>query len=286
MFCRYQYSIKGLKRAQRTISIASNGVLSLSTPIPSKEDTILSTGNKVQIIDIISKYLIEKLENTNYRINFVVAFSTDIPVRVENGVVSKRTDPECLHEEAVINIIKQRMACVKDKVFWQGCKSKVLMDAFDTSQSLIDINEIAKKDPEIISSPITANALSGFKSLPKLYGIGKITVIKHLKDQNLSLSSEGDTAASLANVYAESTKLFLSCYCVKNVNNLFEVRFLVCGKRTGKKLTSTTKLESLPPTTEVYEACVWDRFLQPRPQIKCIIIESGSLLIFWLFTFI
>ena len=286
MFCRYQYSIKGLKRAQRTISIASNGVLSLSTPIPSKEDTILSTGNKVQIIDIISKYLIEKLENTNYRINFVVAFSTDIPVRVENGVVSKRTDPECLHEEAVINIIKQCMACVKDKVFWQGCKSKVLMDAFDTSQSLIDINEIAKKDPEIISSPITANALSGFKSLPKLYGIGKITVIKHLKDQNLSLSSEGDTAASLANVYAESTKLFLSCYCVKNVNNLSEVRFLVCGKRTGKKITSTTKLESLPPTTEVYEACVWDRFLQPRPQIKCIIIESGSLLIFWLFTFI
>ena len=260
----------------------------------------------MQIIDIISKYLIEKLENTNYRINFVVTFLTDIPVRVENGVVSKRTDPECLHEEALINIIKQCMACVKDKVnfvkviyddtnvfvlltvyvFWQGCKSKVLMDAFDTSQSLIDINEIAKKDPEIISSPITANALSGFKSVPELYGIGKITVIKHLKDQNLPLSSEGDTAASLANVYVESAKLILSCYCVKNVNNLSEVRFLVCGKRTGKKLTSTTKLESLPPTTEVYEACVWDRFLQTRPQIKCIIIESGSLLIFWLFTFI
>ena len=28
---------------------------------------MLSTGNKVQIVDIISKYLIEKLENINYR---------------------------------------------------------------------------------------------------------------------------------------------------------------------------------------------------------------------------
>ena len=36
-------------RAQRTGSIASNHAPLLSTPIPSKEDTMLSTGNKVQI---------------------------------------------------------------------------------------------------------------------------------------------------------------------------------------------------------------------------------------------
>ena len=63
--------------------------------------------------------------------------------------------------------------------------------------------------------------------MPKLYGVGKKAVIKHLKDQNLSLSSLGDTAASLANVYAESTKLISSCYCAKNANNLSEVRFSV-----------------------------------------------------------
>ena len=43
----YKYSIKGLKRDQRTVSIASDHVLSLSTSIPQIEDTMLSTGNKV-----------------------------------------------------------------------------------------------------------------------------------------------------------------------------------------------------------------------------------------------
>ena len=75
---------------------------------------MLSTGNKVQIIDIISKHLIEKLESTNYRSKFVVIFFEDIPAQAENGVVSKRTDLKSLHQEADINIIKQCMACIKD----------------------------------------------------------------------------------------------------------------------------------------------------------------------------
>ena len=62
MFDRYyKYFINGLTRAQRTGSIALNHVLSLSTPIPWKEDTMQSTGNKVQTIDIISKYLIKRV---------------------------------------------------------------------------------------------------------------------------------------------------------------------------------------------------------------------------------
>ena len=169
------------------------------------------------------------------------------------------------------------------------------MEAFDTTRSLIHINETAKKHTKIVSSLIVAHALSGCDSVAKLYGIGKKTVIKRLKVENLSLSSLGDTAASLSDVYAESTKLISSCYGVKNANNLSEVRFSVWRKRTGKKLTSTTKLESLPPTTEVfllnvlrahYQACVWNSCLQPRPpkmdpyQVKCLIIESGSVLLF------
>ena len=62
------------------------------------------------------------------------------------------------------------MACVKDEancikvicddadvfvvltihVLRQGCQSKVLMEAFDTIQYLIDINETAKKHAEIL----------------------------------------------------------------------------------------------------------------------------------------
>ena len=79
-------------------------------------------------------------------------------------------------------------------MFQQGCKSKVLMEAFDTGQSLIDINETAKKHAGIAPSQIDAHALSGCDSVPKLYGIGKKTVITHLKDHNLSLSNLGNTA--------------------------------------------------------------------------------------------
>ena len=91
-------------------------------------------------------------------------------------------------------------------MFRQGSKSKVLVlsaKAFGTSRSLIDINETAKKHAEILPSLIDAHALSGCDSVPELYGTGKKTVIKNLKDQNLSLSSLEDTAGSLANVYAK-----------------------------------------------------------------------------------
>ena len=54
----------------------------------------------------------------------------------------------------------------------------------------------------------------------KVAGIGKKIAIKNLKDQNLSLSSLADTAVSLANVYAKSTKLISSCYSIKNANNV------------------------------------------------------------------
>ena len=113
------------------------------------------------------------------------------------------------------------------------------MEAFDTTRSLIDINETAKKHAERVPALIGAHALSGCDSVPKLYGTGKKTVIKHLKDQNLSLPSLGDTAASFTNVYAENAKLISSCYGIKNANNLSEVRFSVWEKRTRKKLTST-----------------------------------------------
>ena len=76
----YKCFIKSLRRTQRTGSIASNHVLLFRTPVPSKEDTILSTGNKVQFIDIISKYLIGTLANTCYPNKQVVTLSEDILV--------------------------------------------------------------------------------------------------------------------------------------------------------------------------------------------------------------
>ena len=59
----------------------------------------------MQIIDIIWKYLTEKLENANYRSKFVVTLSEDISVQAENDIVSKRTDLKELHGEFDIKVI-------------------------------------------------------------------------------------------------------------------------------------------------------------------------------------
>ena len=154
----------------------------------------------------------ESLEGTSYRSKFVVTFLENIPRQAQNGIVSARRDLKSVHEEDDINIVKQCISCLNDGsicikiicddtdvfvlltvyVFRQANQSKVLTEAFDSSRSLIDINETAKKHAEIVPSHIAAHALSGCDSVPKLYGIGKKTIIKHLK-QNLSLTRLGDT---------------------------------------------------------------------------------------------
>ena len=106
----------------------------------------------------------------------------------ENSVVSKRPDLESLDEEADINIIKKYVACIKDEVncgdtdvfvlltvyvFRQGCKLKVLTEAFDASRSLNDINETAKKHAEIVPSITDDLAISCYDSVSKLHGIRK-----------------------------------------------------------------------------------------------------------------
>lgn len=132
------------------------------------------------------------------------------------------------------------------------------MKAFDTIRSLftaIHIEEIAKNNAELELSAIGALPLCGWDYLPKLYDIGKMTVIKHLKDQNQSLTSLGDTAASLTNAYAKSTKFIPSWYGAKSANNLFELQILVWGKQSEKDVSSTLKLEFLHPSLPFSTQC-------------------------------
>ena len=64
----YGHPIKGLTRAQRTGSNSLNHVLSLSTSIPSKEDTMLSNGNKVQIYHLCHLYHLYHLKVLNRKV--------------------------------------------------------------------------------------------------------------------------------------------------------------------------------------------------------------------------
>ena len=143
-----------------------------------------STGNKVPLINVISKYLIEKLENANYR-NIFRRYSY---LRRKRCCVQENRSKKCT-QEADINIIKQQMVCVKLEVkcekvicdntdafalltvyvFWQGGKLKNPIKAFFTSQSLININETVTNYAKIPPSLIYASARSGCDYVPKLF---------------------------------------------------------------------------------------------------------------------
>ena len=68
-----------------------------------------------------------------------------------------------------------------------------------------DINKTGQKHAEIVPSVIGAQVPSGCHYVPKLYDIVKKAIIKRLKPQNLS--SQGNTATSIAKVEVESTLL-------------------------------------------------------------------------------
>ena len=111
---------------------------------------MVSTENKVQIIDIISNHLIEKLEKISYRNIFRRYFCSGR----KRCCIHKNRSNKCA-QEIDINIMKQRMACVKFEVncvkvicdnidafflrtvyvFWKGRKLKKLMEVFVVANS-------------------------------------------------------------------------------------------------------------------------------------------------------
>ena len=107
VFNRYfKYSIKGVRRKKRTGNLANNHILTLDTPLPSREIVMTSSQNKIQVVDIISKYIVDMLAANHFKNRFVVTCSETIPTQVQEGVVISRNDLKSSHEEADINIVK------------------------------------------------------------------------------------------------------------------------------------------------------------------------------------
>ena len=62
VFDRYfKYSIKGTTGEERTENLANNHVLILDAPLSSREIAMASSENKIQAIDIIFKYIVDRL---------------------------------------------------------------------------------------------------------------------------------------------------------------------------------------------------------------------------------
>ena len=113
VFDRYfKYSIEGTTRKKRAGNLANNDVLTLDAPLPSREIVMNSSQNKIQGIDIISKYIVDMLTANHFKNRFVDTCSETTSTQVQEGVVVSR---KCSHEEADVNIVKQCISCAVEK---------------------------------------------------------------------------------------------------------------------------------------------------------------------------
>ena len=78
-----------IERKTRVGSMCTRHTLSLSSPLPSRETVLKSIHNKVQLIDILTEYL---LANAASKHRLFVTASADIPEEVILGICQKRSD--------------------------------------------------------------------------------------------------------------------------------------------------------------------------------------------------
>ena len=84
VFDRYsKYSIKGATGEQRRGNLANNYVFTLDAPLPSTEIVMTSSQNKIQVIDIIFKYIVDMLSANHFKNRFVVTCSETTPIQVQ-----------------------------------------------------------------------------------------------------------------------------------------------------------------------------------------------------------
>ena len=92
-----RYSPKSSTRQGRVASVNQRHTLSLSSSLPSQNTVLKSTHNKIQLIDIITKYL---LEHTNSSHKVMITTSIEVPEETHNGNRQKREVLRTPHEEA------------------------------------------------------------------------------------------------------------------------------------------------------------------------------------------
>ena len=292
-FDRYhQYSTKSCTREARVGSVCSHHTLSLFSPLLPQENVLKSTKNKVQLIDILTEYL---LTNVNSKNRLIVTGSADIPEQVLVGVRQKRFDLRSTHEEADLIIAQHAFAalhsgakCLKvvsddTDVFvillhffyhLKGIKARILMEATKEQWKLIDIGLTADKHSSIMPSLLAGHALSGCDSVPQLFGIGKKTMKKQIEKHPLTKLGQQD--ANISEVFSECTGFISACYGFPNECSMSELRYQVWRKRIeGGKVTKSFKLCSLPPTKEGleqnilrahFQCAMWRSSLHADPQ--------------------
>ena len=86
-------------------NVSRTHVLSLHTTLPAQKVVLNVTHNKTQLITLITKYLVDHLEDNQNEL--VVTSEDPVPIAIRNGEVVRRDDLRNTHEDADVIIVNQ-----------------------------------------------------------------------------------------------------------------------------------------------------------------------------------
>ena len=91
VFDRYrEYSTKDATRINRQTYSSKHFELGMEIQLPSKEDTLKVSQNKVQLITLITKYIIHYIQRRDIKIHNKLLITSDYtPIEIVNGLVVK-----------------------------------------------------------------------------------------------------------------------------------------------------------------------------------------------------
>ena len=237
----HENSIKNCTRYGRLSSVCAEIDLKLSAPLPTQNTLLKFSKNKIKLIRLLVEYISLNLPHTLNK-KLIITASDPTPVEIFKGVITERRDLYTRHEEAdviiphqVISAIGKGSSCVRvlsddTDVFVlllhyllpidQDVVPMVQMDSPKTEErdrALINIMKTGLAHKPIIPHLLAAHSLLGNDTVPKLFGIGKNTVLKILKSH--PSQRLGDENQTIDDVMQESRAFIAACYGFNSFTN-------------------------------------------------------------------
>ena len=299
VFDMYQdFSTKSTTRCNRTTEASRVHRLALDTPLPPQKVVLTVSENKSQLMEIICE---ELTRDTTFHRDYtmthklVITSSCDnTPVEISyGGVVINREDMSTSHEEADCIIVQQAVTVATEcqvgvsviaddtdvfilllhHYFERQLTSHMIKESPIHGRNVIDIQATVKQHQSIVDGLLSMHALSGCDTCACYFGIGKVRVLKVLRE-GYSLSLLGDIHALLPDITRQASKFVAACYGHKDCSSMSEARKKSWTTKVGKGTAAIPKLKSLPPTTEAFlenvkrahlQAAVWKHALDLDP---------------------
>ena len=126
------------------------------------------------------------------------------------------------------------------------------MDPFSGGSKLISIKRSVNAKQHIMPSLVALHAISGYDTVPMMFGIGKVKSLKVV--EKVPLVHIGEVNAELEEVIDEGKRFVAKCYCQVETSSSKNRRTIWINKNDGaEKTAKPPALQSLPSTDKSLE---------------------------------